>query len=158
MRSGSESGAYSSYVAQPHWQALIFRLGHCLGIFRLNSTNSLLCREFPVLPFYHLMLWVWFFWKSFVQTSVWNSWSVFASAVVSRLDPVFADCSDQLPFPVTGIPNWLSACAAPLLGDFGPVLWMQHAPESWKKILFCLAAVLRSSLETLVVNRYRQTG
>lgn len=94
----SESGAYSSYVAQPHWQALIFRLGHCLGIFHLKFTKNLLCEEFPVLPFYHLMPWVWFFWKSLIQISLWNSWSVFGTAVVSRLDPVSADSSDQPPF------------------------------------------------------------
>lgn len=54
--------------------------------------------------------------------NVWNSRSVFATAVVSRLDPVSADCSDQQPFPVAGIPNCQSACAAPLLRDFGPTL------------------------------------
>lgn len=46
----------------------------------------------------------------------------------------------------------LSACAAPLLQDFGVVFGMQHTPESWEKPLFCLSAVLRSSLETLVVD------
>jgi len=56
---------------------------------------------------------------------------------VSRLDPVSADSSDQSLFPIAGIAN----CAAPSLRDFGPVLGMQHTPESWKKILFCLAAV-----------------
>lgn len=79
-RSGSGSGAHSSSVAQPHWRSLIFRLGHCLGIFGLNFTNNLLCKEFPVLPFCDLMPWVWFFWKS-LQISIWRSWSAFADAV-----------------------------------------------------------------------------
>lgn len=92
FRSGPESGARSSSVAQPHWRSLIFRLGHCLGIFRLNFTNNLLCKEFPVLPFCDLMPWVWFFWNS-LRISIRRGWSVFAAAVVSRFDGSGSWCS-----------------------------------------------------------------
>lgn len=156
VRIRSEAGLYSSFVAQPYWQLHIFTPGHCLGIFLLTYQEfaSQRTSSSALLPFDAVGL----IFLNATYTNVWTDWSIFAVAVVSRLDPVSADCSNQLPFPVTDIPNCLSARAAPLLRDFGPVLWMQHAPESWKKILFCLAAVLRSSLETLVVNLYRQTG
>lgn len=85
-----------------------------------------------------------------------NSWSaVAAGAVCSRLDLVCADCGDAVS---SATPACLSACAAPLLQGFGLVFGMQHTPESWEKPLFCLSAVLGSSLETLVVNPYRRTA